>query len=465
MSTAVTDLATLKPIDMDAVEKEMNVQTAIDERNAADTVKEDFDLSFANGLADRLGSAASVAAKDATGRLTYQRNQAVKACEGLDFEKEKNKIRGLQSEIRVEIRRDEDDLKYDFELFQRAKEHFDNYREERKLIRPAKRGEAFSTLIAFLAIIAIVEAFFNAIFLAPVDPAGLVWGWLTSVLISIVNVGFGVAVGNGAKLFNSIRLHANLLGTSIAGIGVPALLAFHYLVMKYRAEMSLLGEEIESGGEYIGLSELFQRTWASILAHPFDVGDMISLIVFFVGIGVAALAVRKGYTIDDHYPGFTSAQSQFETNRSAFIDRRNRHLDRLQDLRDEVVDHIDRFIREADAGKTKALNWAQQSRSLLQSYQTFTNSVDATASQLINRYVSPLKGREKTTVRRRLKERVEPSILHAADIEALVEDVCRSAEEGAEDAREARQQADDLRAETIAAIDQQIADFKEEFDK
>ena len=175
----------------------MNLQTAIDERNAADTVKEDFDLSFANGLADRLGSAASVAAKDASGRLTYQRNQAVKACEGLDFEKEKNKIRGLQSEIRVEIRRDEDDLKYDFELFQRAKEHFDNYREERKLIRPAKRGEAFSTLIAFLAIIAIVEAFFNAIFLAPVDPAGLVWGWLTSVLISIVNVGFGVAVGGG----------------------------------------------------------------------------------------------------------------------------------------------------------------------------------------------------------------------------------------------------------------------------
>lgn len=196
MANAVSDLATLKPIDFDAVEKEMKVQAAIEERGLPDTAKEDADLEFANDLADRLGSAASIAAKDVTSRLVYQQNQAVKACEGLDFEREKNQIRKRQSEIRVEIRRDEDDLKYAFELFQRSKEHFDSYRAARNLIRPAKRSEPAGTLFGFLAIIAMVEAFFNAIFLAPVDPAGLVWGWLTSVLISIVNVGFGFGVGN-----------------------------------------------------------------------------------------------------------------------------------------------------------------------------------------------------------------------------------------------------------------------------
>lgn len=252
MANAVSDLATLKPIDFDAVEKEMKVQAAIEERGLPDTAKEDADLEFANDLADRLGSAASIAAKDVTSRLVYQQNQAVKACEGLDFEREKNQIRKRQSEIRVEIRRDEDDLKYAFELFQRSKEHFDSYRAARNLIRPAKRSEPAGTLFGFLAIIAMVEAFFNAIFLAPVDPAGLVWGWLTSVLISIVNVGFGFGVGNGTKLFNSFRLHAKILGSLIAAVGVPSLFAFHYLVMKYRAEMSRLGEEIESGGEYIG---------------------------------------------------------------------------------------------------------------------------------------------------------------------------------------------------------------------
>ncbi|MCP2669535.1 hypothetical protein NHF40_01160 [Maricaulaceae bacterium EIL42A08] len=464
MRNAVTDLATLKPIDLDAVEKEIRVQRAIDERNTPEASKEEVDLSFANTIADRLGSAATIASKDAIGRLVYQRTQAAKACEGLDFEKEKNQIRSRQSEIRVEIRRDEDDLNYAFELFQRSKAFFDQYREERSLVRPAKRGEQFGTLMAFLAIIASIEAIFNAIFLAPVDPAGIVFGWITAVLISLVNVGLGFAVGNGSKLFNSIRIHAKILGATIALIGTPLLFAFHYLVMKYRAEMSLLGEEVEAGGEYIGLSELFERTWVAILEHPFAVGDMISFIVFIVGVFIACLAIRKGFTTGDPYPGYTAAQAQFEVNRAGFVDRRNGHLDELQSLRDDVIDQIDQFIRDADAGKTKALNWAQQSRALLQSYRTFTNSVDTTASQLIERYLEPIKGREKTAVRKRLKERIEPALAHAADIEALVDDVVEAAERGAEDAREARRDADELRTETIASIDKQIADFKEKFD-
>lgn len=465
MTVAVSDLSALKPIELDAVESELAVQEAIAERSLPETVIADHDMAFANNVADRIGSLTAIAVKDVSARLAYQQNQAVKACEGLDFESEKNKIRGLQSEIRVSIRRDEDDLKYDFELFQRSLQYFDAYRSSRNLIAPAKRGEAFATVIAFLTLIVFVEAFLNAIFLAPVDPAGMVWGWITAVLISMVNVGVGFAVGSGSKLFNSIKVHAKALGILIAALGVPALLAFHYLVMKYRAEMSFVGEEIEAGGDYVELSALFERTWNSIQQSPFSVGDMISLIVFFVGIGAAVLAVRKGYTLGDKYPGYTSAQEQFEANRSAFIDRRNRHLDALQDLRDDVIGQIDAFIREADTGKTKALNWAQQSRSLLQSYRTFKASADAAVSQLIDRYVGDLKGREKTSVRKKLSDRIASAIAHDKTLEGLVADVCQAAEAGADDARRAREHADVLRSETIEAIDRQISDFKEKFDK
>jgi hypothetical protein len=465
MATAVSDLATLKPIDLDSVEEELRVSAAIEERLAEDTVKDDHDLSFANQVSERLGSLTSIAVRDVSARLAYQQNQAIKACEGLDFESEKNEILSLQSEIRVAIGRDEDDLKYDFELFQRSLQHFDQYRSERRLIAPARRSEAPLTLAATLTGMALVEAVFNAIFLAPVDPAGMIWGVLTAILIAMINVGVGFTIGYGIKLVNSVKPHAKVLGWLIAAAGIPLLLLFHYLVMKYRAEMSLVGEEIEAGGEYLTLSELFIRTWESILTNPANVGDMISFVVFIVGVGIALFAVKEGYSIGDPYPGYTSAQARFEANRTSFIDRRNHHLDDLQDLRDRVIGQIDGFIREADAGKTKAINWAQQSRTLLQSYRTFRTSIDNAASVITERYVGSLKGREKSAVRKLIAKRLAQGLTQDTNLEALVADVCRAAETGAEDANSARQQADELRAETIAAIDRQIAEFKEKFDR
>jgi methylglyoxal synthase len=229
--------------------------------------------------------------------------------------------------------------------------------------------------------------------------------------------------------------------------------------------MSLVGEEIEAGGDYLTLSELFVRTWESILSNPANVGDMISFVVFIVGVGIALFAVKEGYSIGDPYPGYTAAQDRFEANRSGFIDRRNRHLDDLQDLRDDVINEIDSFIKAADAGKTKAINWAQQSRTLLQSYRTFRTSTDTAASVIADRYVSNLKGREKSSVRKLIAERVKQALAHDTDIEALVADVCKAAEAGAADASDARRQADELRTETIEAIDRQISEFKEKFDR
>jgi hypothetical protein len=233
MAAAVSDLATLKPIDLDAAEEELRVSAAIEERLSQDTVKDDHDLSFANQVAERLGSLTSIAVRDVSARLAYQQNQAVKSCEGLDFESEKNKIRSLQSEIRVSIRRDEDDLRYDFELFQRSLQYFDQYRSDRGLVAPARRSEASLTLTATLIGVGLVEAVFNSIFLAPVDPAGMIWGVITAALIAMINVGVGFTIGYGIKLVNSIRVHARVIGWLVATSGIPLLLLFHYLLMKY----------------------------------------------------------------------------------------------------------------------------------------------------------------------------------------------------------------------------------------
>lgn len=463
MDQAVKNLPGLKPLDADRIEKELRLPARIEERKEPSIESEECDASLANDLAAHLGQASQDALQDVRARLIYHNEQASKACTGLDFEKEKNHIKGIQNQISVSIERDRSDLIYTHQQYKDAKKHFDKYKADRDLIAPAKLGASDAMTASYLALLVLAEALFNAIFLAPVDPQGLIWGGFTAVILAFVSVFVGFGVGYGAKNIWSKHIPVKLVGFFIALLGTTFLPLFHYLVMKYRSEMSLLGEEIELGAEFQGLATLLARTVESILNTPFHVNDFNSLIIFLIGAILAFLAAQKGYSLGDKYPGYTNQRMQFDSVREQHISLRNNNLAYLESLRNDAIDSIRDFIERAETGQKLAKNYANSSMELLQSYRTFEQSLKSTAQHMISRYVEPLAPREKAKVRKFVDARVNPSIEHDDDLQALVGETRQAAQISVADAERARELAEELRSKTIDAIETQIIDFRRQF--
>ncbi|WP_417480952.1 hypothetical protein [Maricaulis sp.] len=463
MKDTGADAALLKPLDPDVVERQFNISDRIAERSSAGPEANEYDIAFANELAARLGDTIQTALKDVRRRLNNFHDKVTKAVAGHDFEEEKNEIQSLLSEQRVAIGTITNDLDYAHKQFLQTASAFDAYRAKRKLVAPATKAQGTANIFAFLTILVVAEAFFNMLFLAPVDPEGPLWGGITAVLISIINVTIGFGVGYGLKYLRSALPTSKMVGLSILFIGIPFITLCHYIVMKYRSEMSLLGEQINAGSDYMGLSTLLERTIQSIINTPLLVNDFNSLIIFIVGLILSALALIKGYTLGDSYPGYTNEQAKFEVFREQFVGLRNEHVTDLETLKLEAIAHISRFIRDADAGKKIAINYANDADSLLQSYRTFEQSVQATSAAVIGRYVSPLKPSERTRVSKLITERVAEQTSSEGDLADIARTIRNVSNDGAESARNARELADALRAETIATIDARIEALQERY--
>lgn len=463
MKHAAKDLPGLKALDADRIEQELGVTMRINERLETGADKAECDAAFANDLAAHLGQASQEALKLVKGKLVYHHEQAARACAGLDFERQKHEIEAIQSEIRVAIESDRDDLSYTYDQYVGAKTHFDQYRKKRGLVAPAKPSEGLLNTGLFLTVLICLEAFFNALFLAPVDPQGLLWGSFSALILAIIGVLAGFSAGYWGKYINSRSWGPKLFGAVILAGGISCLLAFHYLVMKYRSEMSLLGEQVEFGSDYISHSELLSRTFNSISHTPLHVNDFNSLIIFIMGLMLGFLSLLKGYGLGDRYPGYTHQRKLFDDVREQYVSERKGHLSDLEALRQNAIDSIHSFINDAENGQKLATNYANASLELVQAHRTFEQSVHSTLRHLTSRYAESLPTREKAKVRRMIEERVSPAIEHSEDLQSLADEIRRIAQSGADDAERACLDADKLRERTIAAIDAQISEFRKRF--
>jgi len=463
MKNTAADAALLKPLDPIGIERQFKITERVEERSSAGAEAAEYDIALANELAARFGEVIQNALKDVRRRLNNFHDKVTKAVAGHDFEEEKNEIQSLISEQRAAIGTINDDLDYAHKQFVQEAMAFADYRNKRRLVAPAKKALGAINVFAFLIILVVVESSFNALFLAPVDPDGMLWGGISALLISIINVAIGFVTGYGLKYLRSVRADSKIVGTAVLLIGPPFIILCHYVVMKYRSEMSLLGEQINAGGEYLGRTALYDLTIQSIGDTPFSVNDFNSLTIFIIGLILGFLALHKGLTLGDKYPGYTNEQAKFEDVREVFVRLRNQHINDLEALKREAVGHISTFIRDADAGKKIAVNYANDADSLLQSYRTFEQSVQAASAWVIARYVSPMKPSERTKVSKLITERVAAQTSSERDLADIAKTIRDASNAGAESTRHARKLADDLRAETIATIDSRIKALQERY--
>jgi hypothetical protein len=203
---------------------------------------------------------------------------------------------------------------------QQARRDLNHFVSERDLNRPARYPRSRRLHLAWVAVLATIEALANSVFFASTSNIGLIGGLVTAVVIAALNTGSGVLVG-----FTCLRgLHHHRASARwLSGMGVAVFVAF---VVTFNLAVGRARDLAAAGAFSSGaLPEL--------LRHPFDLSLMSTALVG-VGLIASALALYKGRSLDDVVPGYGDLDRRFT--------KADQHFDQsATELRGIVLGHVE----------------------------------------------------------------------------------------------------------------------------
>ena len=200
------------------------------------------------------------------------------------------------------------------------------FREEHRLLRPARnQGKLTSSLLLLFFVLA-VEAVLNGYFLSKGNTFGLAGGIFEAVFIAAMNISIGFVVG---RLLLPWLFYRHALARSLAvigGIGYLALaLLFNLAVAHYR--MAMIDHPFDAAS----------FAYRTLLVTPFGMHDLEAWALLAMGCGFSLLAAYKGLNCDDPYPGYGARLR-------ASLDA----LDEFNGLKDELLEELEEIKAKSE---------------------------------------------------------------------------------------------------------------------
>ncbi len=175
-----------------------------------------------------------------------------------------------------------------------AAAEFSEFRQEQGLRRrprlPKDRMLSFATLV----VLGLMESGLNGTFFAAGSDYGLAGGVALALAISAINVAVGCLSGFAflrlAHRRNLLQAAAGMLGFLALGV---AAIVFNGFVAHYRDAYQATGDQTST-----------QVVWQGLLASPFNLVSLQSWLLLALGLLSSGVAVWKGHSLDDPYPGY-----------------------------------------------------------------------------------------------------------------------------------------------------------------
>jgi hypothetical protein len=247
-----------------------------------------------------------------------------------------------------------------------------------RLDREAEPAPSLYVAIAWLSFAMVADGSLNAYFFKDVGPLGFVGGFLIAFVISACNIALGFACGWGPARYFTHRHQLHLLWAVplftalIGGIAGFNLGAAHY------RDLIVHSPDIEVSGV---LDDLYRNAGR--------IPSFQSCLMAIVGMGVAAFAAIKGYTILDPYPGYGAvykrmrdAQSDLEAEivdikeaisqeAEGFLERAQESYAQANKAMQDVLDQYDALISSHDQFEMSAAGIDGACRNALETYREF----------------------------------------------------------------------------------------------
>jgi hypothetical protein len=242
------------------------------------------------------------------------------------------------------------------EDFARAYRDYRAFRIQHGLTESEPRYDnVFWRKVFWLALLFTIEVAANGWVIGQASPGGLVQGWTTALMISVLVVLTGSLIGAGPWRYVNYRgvegagLRHRIWAIPAVVIGALALLLFAFYVAHYRFALSHSSLDSPAPDNIL----------TSIVTHPFRPFQQLeSLMLFVIAMLIGVFAVMRGAHWDEPYPGYGPRHRRMEEARERTKEIAlglSRDIDAAKFAADEALDKIGEQSSEAVSALRRAI--------------------------------------------------------------------------------------------------------------
>lgn len=206
----------------------------------------------------------------------------------------------LHSTVQAEMSDEKQSLVTAAEERIKAQVDLRSFQAKHSITEPAKYPESRLMHFALIAVLTLGETLVNAVFYA--NAQGLLGGFGVALGVAIVNIGSAVGLGMLFRYKNVVEKERRLGGWVCFVLFIVSTVFMNALFAAFRAEYQRISDITGAAPA----QQLFARAVESagrIFLFEMPVGDLMSFILFGVGLILSAFAFYKGMTFEDKYPG------------------------------------------------------------------------------------------------------------------------------------------------------------------
>jgi hypothetical protein len=234
--------------------------------------------------------------------------------------------------------------------------------------------DVFWRKVFWLALLFTVEVAANGWFIGQASPGGLVQGWATALMISVLVVLTGSLMGAGPWRYLNYRgadgkgaVH-RLWAIPALVVGGTLLLLFAFYIAHYR--YALAHSDLDSPAP--------DNILTSVATQPFEPFQQLeSLLLFVIALLIGIFAIARGAHWDEPYPGYGPRHRRMEDAR-----------ERTQEVAERLSEDVDEAKAEADAAlndvAAKSAGMVAALRQAIARTQDNAATWDFTAAELIS---------------------------------------------------------------------------------
>lgn len=280
------------------------------------------------------------------------------------------------SDFKAQIHQGQDDLEIARDDVVRHANQLQNFRFEHDLTRPAHYPPSKVFHLGVIAIIFVLECLFNALFLAAGNEFGLLGGVGEAFVISLVNIGIALFLGQKVVpfIFHKHR-DLKLFGGAIILLFCLGNFGFNLLVAHYRDALAV---EMSDKATISAIS--------SFVANPLNITDFKSWIMVGVGCFFAIIALLDGFGMDDPYPKYGHWDRLRRRAYETYADKKANLLEDLRDTRDGASTGLSQLKDDLIKRRQEHDSIIANRANLLVNFDAHQNYLESCGHQLITFY-------------------------------------------------------------------------------
>lgn len=258
------------------------------------------------------------------------------------------------------------------------KETFENFKKKYDLHGEAAYPENRFLHISVVALVVVLETFFNGRFLARGDEGGMLGGITFAFGFSAINAVLGFLLGYYVL---RLILHPNR-NVKIPGILFTIILQFCMLGVNLL--LSWLRTMIVSLGQGEVLTEAMKEIqWRDLFL---SLHNPESLILFGAGILCCIIVTIDFWMMDDPFPGFGRISREYKQKIETYADMQSTILDELEEIQAGSHQELAEVLSQVSAVSAESESLADTQNRWRRLYGSYLDHLEETGKQLLSTY-------------------------------------------------------------------------------